>query len=194
MAQYGDTVRGGWVWTDERIARAKRLWADGLTATQIANDLGGGISRNAVISKLHREGCAARAFTSRSAQSKRHANAKPKRPRAVANSNAPKKPAAVKVRFLPPADLAGVEELVIPAHERRTIADLESCHCKWPIGDPQRPGFHFCGRERLKDHGLPYCQFHCSKAYQPRSGPSPKVIDPGWNHTRVLVIPHAKTA
>lgn len=193
MARYGDTVRGGWNWTDERIARAKKLWADGLTATQIANDLGN-VTRNAVISKLHREGCAARAVTSRSAQSKRLANATPKRPRAVANSNAPKKAAVPKVRFQPPAELAGVEELVIPAHERRTIADLDSCHCKWPIGDPQHASFHFCGRERLKEHGLPYCQFHASKAYQSRSGPSPKVIDTGWNHTRVLVIPHAKTA
>ena len=40
-------------WTDERIALLKKLWVEGRTAAQIAEQLGG-ISRNAVIGKAHR--------------------------------------------------------------------------------------------------------------------------------------------
>jgi GcrA cell cycle regulator len=42
-------------WTEERIDRLKKMWADGATASQIADELGG-VSRNAVIGKAHRLG------------------------------------------------------------------------------------------------------------------------------------------
>src|SRR6058998_1864368 len=42
-------------WTDERIERLKKMWHDGSTASQIAEELGG-VSRNAVIGKAHRLG------------------------------------------------------------------------------------------------------------------------------------------
>ena len=41
-------------WSDDRVEKLKRLWADGLSASQIAAQLGGGVSRNAVIGKVHR--------------------------------------------------------------------------------------------------------------------------------------------
>ena len=46
-------------WTDERIDRLKKMWSDGATASQIADELGG-VSRNAVIGKAHRLGLDAR--------------------------------------------------------------------------------------------------------------------------------------
>ncbi len=46
-------------WTDERIDRLKQLWSQGITASQIAEELGG-VSRNAVIGKAHRLGLQAR--------------------------------------------------------------------------------------------------------------------------------------
>src|SRR5437762_7390212 len=42
-------------WTEERIDRLKKMWHDGATASQIADELGG-VSRNAVIGKAHRLG------------------------------------------------------------------------------------------------------------------------------------------
>ena len=42
-------------WTDERVELLKKLWADGLSASQIAAELGG-ITRNAVIGKVHPAG------------------------------------------------------------------------------------------------------------------------------------------
>ena len=47
-------------WTDERVARLSKLWAEGLSASQIATDLGG-VTRNAVIGKVHRLGLSGRA-------------------------------------------------------------------------------------------------------------------------------------
>src|ERR1041385_2234972 len=47
-------------WTDDRVELLKKLWADGLSASQIAGELGG-ITRNAVIGKVHRLGLSGRA-------------------------------------------------------------------------------------------------------------------------------------
>ena len=58
-----------------------------------------------------------------------------------------------------------VEELVIPMAERKTIASLDECSCRWPIGDPQMSDFYFCGKNKVP--GLPYCEFHARRAFQP---------------------------
>jgi GcrA cell cycle regulator len=58
---------------------------------------------------------------------------------------------------------APLEELVIPLHERASILTLKEAMCRWPIGDPGDPEFHFCGR---KSSGT-YCDHHARMAYQP---------------------------
>src|ERR1044072_9711300 len=47
-------------WTEERVEMLKKLWSDGLSPSQIAAELGG-ITRNAVIGKVHRLGLSGRA-------------------------------------------------------------------------------------------------------------------------------------
>ena len=49
-------------WTDERVELLKKLWIDGLSASQIASELGG-VTRNAVIGKVHRLSLSGRAKT-----------------------------------------------------------------------------------------------------------------------------------
>ena len=56
-------------WTDVRIELLKKLWADGLSASQIAAELGG-VTRNAVIGKVHRLGLSGRAKTTSSSQAR----------------------------------------------------------------------------------------------------------------------------
>jgi len=53
-----------------------------------------------------------------------------------------------------------------------TTLTLTSRTCKWPIGDPARSGFHYCGR--LPQSGRPYCETHDRMSYQstPRRRPS----------------------
>src|ERR1700679_124450 len=51
-------------WSDDRVEQLKSLWTEGLSASQIARALGG-VTRNAVIGKVHRLGLAGRASPSR---------------------------------------------------------------------------------------------------------------------------------
>ena len=152
-------------WTDERVELLKKLWSEGLSASQIAGRLGS-VTRNAVIGKVHRLGLSGRATTSRM---------KTHRPRArMANAKRAAKPryavagnpavrglfAGEGEAYVPPA-----EEIVIPLAERKTIQTLTECSCRWPIGDPQMADFHFCGKNKVP--ALPYCEHHARRAFQP---------------------------
>src|SRR5579872_7203325 len=77
-------------WTEERIERLKKMWHDGATASQIADELGG-VSRNAVIGKAHRLGLEQRPSPVRPGEERE--TAKPVAPAAAA---APVKTAAPK--------------------------------------------------------------------------------------------------
>ncbi len=52
-----------------------------------------------------------------------------------------------------------------PAARRRTMATLQPDECRWPIGDPQLPDFHFCGERKVDGH--PYCAEHGARASTP---------------------------
>ena len=157
-------------WTDERVEALKKLWQDGLSASQIAKQLGG-VTRNAVIGKVHRLGLSGRATPSKPARPafkaprpQRPAAAAPAAPRRLAEPAAPVvvAPTASPVRY--------VEEEPGSA----TVLTLGAHMCKWPIGDPSSDNFTFCGRRASEG---PYCGEHARVAYQPaqtkkRSGPS----------------------
>ncbi|ETI64442.1 hypothetical protein C100_07375, partial [Sphingobium sp. C100] len=82
-------------WTDERIDQLKGMWERGLTASQIADELGG-VSRNAVIGKAHRLGLQSR-------PSPVKANEAPKRTAAPARKPAPATPEVEAPRVAAPA-------------------------------------------------------------------------------------------
>lgn len=155
-------------WTDERVTTLKKLWLDGLSASQIAKQLGG-VTRNAVIGKVHRLGLSGRAAPS---QPQRPAF----KPQRVARPAAPapqpvRRPAVVGGPVAPSPVIHRVEEA-----GSATVLTLGAHMCKWPIGDPSSDGFSFCGRRTGEDG--PYCSEHARVAYQPaqkktgRSGPS----------------------
>ncbi len=168
-------------WTEERVELLKKLWADGLSASQIAGRLGG-ITRNAVIGKVHRLGLAGRATTSRmrSPRLRRHVGHVAPRPAPAArvqfrtHGNTALKPVFAPVEQRMPALAlvpSPVEELNAPPVLRVDLLDLKECMCRWPIGDPQSEDFHFCGRQ--KRAGSSYCEHHSRIAFQPvtrRSG------------------------
>lgn len=52
-----------------------------------------------------------------------------------------------------------------------TFKELESHHCKWPMGNPRQSDFRFCGCQRLA--GKPYCEAHAYAAGQHYTGPRP---------------------
>jgi len=153
-------------WTDEQVATLTKLWVDGLSASQIAKQLGG-VSRNAVIGKVHRLGLAGRAAPSQPARPAFKAPRLPSRaaplaPRPVAPIKAPPAPAlAAPTRTVDREEPGAATVLTVGPHM-----------CKWPIGDPLSDSFTFCAR-RAPD-GRPYCGDHAQKAYQPRRPPRRK--------------------
>ncbi len=159
-------------WTEERVELLKKLWADGLSASQIAGRLGD-VTRNAVIGKVHRLGLAGRATTSRmrSARPRNRVSHLPLRPTRVqyrTHGNVALKPVFVPVEkqmvalALVPKIL---EETDIPSPLRVPLLDLRENMCRWPIGDPQDDQFHFCGH--VKSDGVSYCEHHARLAFQP---------------------------
>jgi len=194
-------------WTEERIERLKKMWHEGATASQIADELGG-VSRNAVIGKAHRLGLEQRPSPVKPGEEKETKKpapatpsaAAPKAPKAEASkatsaaaaSTAPQQPAAPAHRLTPqelpyrslgpggfirqgpgeqqaPIPPAPPRRLV-PAKPSPEVADktslleLNDRICKWPIGHPGEPDFHFCGEPA--NPGFPYCVEHCGVAYQ----------------------------
>lgn len=151
-------------WTDERVELLKKLWADGLSASQIAAQLGG-VTRNAVIGKVHRLSLSGRAKPASSGPRPRKARPpQPHRPRAYVSGNT-----ALKVHAHPaprrlPAPVPA-EDVVVPIMLKVPLMALTDQMCKWPLGDPGADDFCFCGYKSY--NSLPYCEYHSRVAYQP---------------------------
>ena len=154
-------------WTEERVSTLKKLWAEGHSASQIAKQLGG-VTRNAVIGKVHRLGLSGRATPSRPV--KRPPRLARPKPRMMPDGTVktpvpaiPERPVASPVEDRPAA-LAPLPPLALADGEPATILTLRDSMCKWPIGDPADPKFAFCGRKA--DCG-PYCAEHAKVAFEP---------------------------
>ena len=202
-------------WTDERIDQLKAMWEKGLTASQIADELGG-VSRNAVIGKAHRLGLQSRPSPVKPNEAPKKAapvrkpapEAEAPKPAAPVQHSAPAParpapsvaPAPAQSAAAPAADAPapapqpriisvgpggflrqgpGDQQAPIPpAPPRRlvpakpspeiagktTLLDLTERICKWPMGHPGEPDFHFCGE--AVNPGFPYCVEHSGRAYQ----------------------------
>ncbi|MCB9993045.1 MAG: GcrA cell cycle regulator [Hyphomicrobiaceae bacterium] len=163
-------------WTDERVELLKKLWMDGLSASQIAAELGNGVTRNAVIGKVHRLKLTGRAKPATSTARPRSASRPARRSSGVSSGGVRRRPGittnvigATALKADPSADalveqeVYNEQELFIPVEERLTLLQLTEKTCKWPIGDPLTEEFYFCGRDSKED--APYCEFHARKAY-----------------------------
>ena len=155
-------------WSDERVELLKKLWSEGLSASQIAGELGG-ITRNAVIGKVHRLGLSGRAKAP-SAAAPRPRRARPAaqqvrmaRPAMRGNTALARQPYAL-YEMEPDPEPQPLENIV-PIGQRCTLLDLSDTRCRWPIGDPGATDFFFCGGKPLGE--LPYCAYHARIAYQP---------------------------
>jgi GcrA cell cycle regulator len=154
-------------WTDERIGTLKRMWAEGQSASQIAKELGG-VTRNAVIGKVHRLGLAGRTTPSRPVKRPpRLAQPKPKQEAPVIAAAPAPAPILAKPVVKPqpaPVMTKPLNPVALADGGHASILTLRDTMCKWPIGDPADPKFAFCGRK--SDCG-PYCAEHAKVAFQP---------------------------
>ncbi|SFT00385.1 GcrA cell cycle regulator [Sulfitobacter marinus] len=182
-------------WTDDRVEILKKMWGEGQSASQIAKELGG-VTRNAVIGKVHRLGLSNRTTTGAAAPAAAapKAETKPKpaakaaaKPKAepkeeeveAAPAPRPNLPARAKIipagQPLPPQPsaneispeaLAKVSEIEKKS-KKIGLMELTERTCKWPVGDPATDDFWFCGLP--VQQGKPYCEAHVGVAFQPMS-------------------------
>ncbi|MBO6717665.1 MAG: GcrA family cell cycle regulator [Rhizobiaceae bacterium] len=159
-------------WTDDRVETLKKLWADGLSASQIAAQLGG-VSRNAVIGKVHRLKLSGRGRTSSASPRPKKAasgggRSSPRPGRTVtASIGATALQAQYDVEPIARQSLRPIEDIVVPISRKLKLVELTEHTCKWPNGDPMSEEFSFCGND--SGESGPYCTYHSRLAYQPAS-------------------------
>jgi GcrA cell cycle regulator len=169
-------------WTEDRVATLSKLWAEGLSASQIAKQLGG-VTRNALIGKVHRLGLSGRAKPSRPKPAKVATTARPKaapKPAKVtAKAVSQAKPKAKPAQLPATIEQPPLEAKPLKDGTYATILTITDHMCKFPIGDPKADEFRFCGRKTDPDE--PYCTPHSMVAYQPsrRRNSSGKMISIG---------------
>lgn len=145
-------------WTEERVEILKTLWTAGNTAVEVSRHLG--VTRNAVIGKVHRLGLGGRQA--------------PAAPRAIAVRTARRSratPTWTRVTAPTPAPPAP-RPRPVDAQELAPTAILTTLHvhsCRWPIGHPDDADFGFCGRDRTSH--TPYCSDHQTMAFRRASRP-----------------------
>jgi GcrA cell cycle regulator len=181
-------------WTDERVETLKTMWSEGKSASQIAKELGG-VTRNAVIGKVHRLGLSNRVGGDRPedevaldplieepAPEPLSEEEEEEEPESAAANRPPAKeqppaarPKPVPGQPLPPQPtasemsaeaLANLAEVAKKAR-RLNLMQLTERTCKWPVGDPATDDFWFCGLPTVP--GKPYCETHVAVAFQPMS-------------------------
>lgn len=182
-------------WNDERVEILKKMWGEGQSASQIAKELGG-VTRNAVIGKVHRLGLSNRngGGGSSTADSKAKATKPAAKPAAKPRKAAAKPAPASKEEAAPAPQPATRIKPIIPAGQplppqpsaneidpkalakvnevekkakKLNLMELTSRTCKWPVGDPATEDFWFCGLP--VQSGKPYCEAHVGVAFQPMS-------------------------
>ena len=173
-------------WTDERVEILTKMWAEGNSASQIAKELGG-VTRNAVIGKVHRLGLSNRATTTNSNKSESNTKSSPK-----SSSRAKQKSQKVDVAEPKSDNVTSLRRQIIPAGQplppqpsaneispealarvseiekkakKLSLLELTEKTCKWPVGDPATEDFWFCGL--ATQSGKPYCEAHVGVAFQP---------------------------
>lgn len=138
-------------WSDDRVQTLAGLWRDGLSASQIARRLGG-VTRNAVIGKIHRLGLSGRAAPSLP-------GVRPAKPKAERRLRRPRKAPPRSAR--PSVTTAAPEPL--PESGLASVVSVRRGQCRWPIGDPLADGFCLCGRQAVRGA---YCAAHGALAYR----------------------------
>jgi GcrA cell cycle regulator len=144
-------------WSPERVEQLRNFVVAGLTCSQIATEIG--VTRNAVIGKIHRLGLA------------------PGRPAAAPGRVCPprtRRPRLSSQRRLlrlietqTPAAGESASFAAIPIESAQRCSFLELAHgrCRWPVGDPAAADFAFCGN--VTATGFSYCAGHARMAYRP---------------------------
>ncbi len=146
------------VWEDKATVETLiQLWKAGHSASIIAAEIGGGVSRNAVIAKAHRLGIAIKGERT-TTQSLRCIKGPGRKPRPQTHKAASKRP---------PAKIL-VRAETVPVHvddvARKTLQELQPEDCRYPVGTVGQPGFGFCALPKMPGSSL--CSAHHARCWK----------------------------
>jgi GcrA cell cycle regulator len=165
-------------WSQESVALLRRRWAEGASASRVARELGAGVSRCAVLGKVHR-------LKLKQPEFKRHHPEKQRVRRRPPAPRPPSRRAGIRApsRLMAAFQALGLDALfgaadapavAAPVNADRAfgpgcgLLELSDGTCRWPVGDPGEADFLFCGAAPFKPY--PYCVGHCLIAYRPDPG------------------------
>ena len=144
-------------WNPERIEQLKSCVERGMTCSQIAAAIG--VSRNAVIGKIHRLGLS----SGRPAGAPARANCPPR----ARHPRGPTQRRLLRLAYAQASLDEIMSDVVVMSLHPCSLMDIDSHQCRWPIGDPAATNFLFCGNDAIA--GLTYCVGHARMAYRPAS-------------------------
>lgn len=149
------------IWTDERVELVKKRWTDGLSASDIAAELGEGITRSAVLGKVHR------------LQLPIRNNPHQPRPRA----SHVRRRSATRIAYIqgqigkPRLPAIVKPQPVAPEFKSIGIVDVADDQCKFSVSN-DGANHLFCAAET--ELGKPYCPYHCGIVYIRTNRPLPE--------------------
>jgi len=146
-------------WTPERIEQLRSFVTTGMTCSQIAAAIG--VSRNAVIGKIHRLGLS----SGRPAGASTRANCPPR----ARHPRGPTQRRLLRLAFARAPLEEILSDLVVISTHPCSLVDIDAHQCRWPIGDPASTHFLFCGNDAIA--GFTYCVGHARMAYR---APAPR--------------------
>lgn len=141
-----------------------RFWRSGMPIRRIGIEMselmGRHVSHNACVARAHRIDLGPHPAGRHGVEHWKHKNSNTRKARKVlrARSGAKAKPALAKIKAepLPPPQVEDVA--------RVQLVDLERGMCHWPVGDPKKPGFGYCGCD-TGSKSMDYCAGHHTRAY-----------------------------
>ncbi len=162
-------------WTDERVEMMRKLWSEGLSASQVANRIGG-VSRNAVIGKIHRLKLSSRGRATAKPKPEKKASQALNVWKSVTRGASALRHLSTSIDsdvlraqfYAAPVErhyIRPTENVEIPISQHLQLIELTERTCKWPNGDPLHEDFNFCGNDAAEVG--PYCKYHARVAFQP---------------------------
>jgi len=145
-------------WPDKKLSLLKKLWTEGKTAVAIAQRLG--VSKSAVLGKVFRL-------------------------RLTFPAQEPQPTAASSPILRRKGQQFGPEPQDVTIKRGKSLLELTNETCRWPIGDPAKVSFHFCGEPGADlEQGIPYCERHRQRAYtRPRQTEADRAQNAGRDGT-----------
>jgi GcrA cell cycle regulator len=146
-------------WTPERVEQLRGCVATGLSCSQIAAQIG--VTRNAVIGKIHRLGLSPGRPPGGSARS---CPPRTRHPRAASHQR------LLRLMWADGSAAAALAEplAAVSSAQPCTLLDLAQGKCRWPLDEQDASNtaadFSFCGNEAVS--GLSYCAGHARMAYR----------------------------